>query len=123
MKDIATPTRTKQILAKHGFSFKKSLGQNFLIDTNILENIVKAAELDSSAAVLEVGPGIGALTEYLARSSGKVVAVELDQRLLPILKDTLEPYPNVDIAHGDILKIDLQALLKEKFLNYDKINV
>lgn len=122
-KDIATPTRTKEILKKYGFSFKKSLGQNFLIDTNILHNIVKTAELDSSKAVLEIGPGIGALTEHLARAAGKVVAVELDQRLLPILGDTLEPYPNAQVIHGDVLKVDLKRLFSEKFAEFPKVSV
>ncbi|RKD22809.1 16S rRNA (adenine(1518)-N(6)/adenine(1519)-N(6))-dimethyltransferase [Ammoniphilus oxalaticus] len=123
MKDIATPSRTKQILKQYGFSFKKSLGQNFLIDTNILHNIVKAAELDDMTAALEIGPGIGALTEQLARAAGKVVAIELDQRLLPILQDTLEPYSNVDVVHGDVLEVDLRALFAEKFLGYEKVSV
>jgi len=123
MKDIATPTRTKEILQKYGFTFKKSLGQNFLIDINILQNIVKAAELDSTKAVLEIGPGIGALTEHLARAAGKVVAIELDQRLLPILRDTLEPYPHVEVIHGDVLKVNLQQLIKEQFAGYEKISV
>ncbi|HJV47525.1 MAG TPA: 16S rRNA (adenine(1518)-N(6)/adenine(1519)-N(6))-dimethyltransferase RsmA [Bacillota bacterium] len=122
-KDIATPSRTKEILQKYGFSFKKSLGQNFLIDTNILHNIVKAADLDSSQAVIEIGPGIGALTEQLARAAGKVVAIELDQRLLPILQDTLSPYPNVEVVHGDVLKVDLHQLIKERFSDYSKVNV
>ncbi|RXT09132.1 16S rRNA (adenine(1518)-N(6)/adenine(1519)-N(6))-dimethyltransferase RsmA [Ammoniphilus sp. CFH 90114] len=122
-KDIATPTRTKEILKKYGFSFKKSLGQNFLIDTNILHNIVKAAELDSSKAVLEIGPGIGALTEHLARAAGRVVAIELDQRLLPILADTLDPYPNAQVIHGDVLKVDLKRLFAEKFNEFSKVSV
>ncbi len=122
-KDIATPTRTKEILKKYGFSFKKSLGQNFLIDTNILHNIVKTASLDETKAALEIGPGIGALTEHLARAAGKVVAIELDQRLLPILSDTLEPYPNTEVIHGDVLKVDLRRLFREKFAAYPKVNV
>lgn len=122
-KDIATPTRTKEILKKYGFSFKKSLGQNFLIDTNILHNIVKAAELDSSKAVLEIGPGIGALTEHLARAAGRVVAIELDQRLLPILADTLDPYPNAQVIHGDVLKVNLKRLFAEKFSEFSKVSV
>ncbi|WP_205672255.1 16S rRNA (adenine(1518)-N(6)/adenine(1519)-N(6))-dimethyltransferase RsmA [Ammoniphilus sp. YIM 78166] len=122
-KDIATPTRTKEILKKYGFSFKKSLGQNFLIDTNILHNIVKTASLDETKAALEIGPGIGALTEHLARAAGKVVAIELDQRLLPILSDTLEPYPNTEVVHGDVLKVDLRKLFREKFAAYPKVNV
>ncbi|MFL6559749.1 MAG: rRNA adenine N-6-methyltransferase family protein, partial [Bacillus sp. (in: firmicutes)] len=91
-KDIATPVRTKDILKKYGFSFKKSLGQNFLIDTNILKKIVSFANLTEDSGAIEIGPGIGALTEQLARTSKKVVAFEIDQRLLPILKDTLSPY-------------------------------
>jgi 16S rRNA (adenine1518-N6/adenine1519-N6)-dimethyltransferase len=122
-KDIATPTRTKEILQKYGFSFKKSLGQNFLIDTNILNNIVRAADLDEEQAVIEIGPGIGALTEQLARAAGKVVAIELDQRLLPILKDTLAPYPNVEVVHGDVLKVDLHQLIRERLGQYKRINV
>ena len=105
----------KKFLKKYGFSFKKSLGQNFLIDTNILHNIVKTAELDSTKAVLEVGPGIGSLTEQIAKSAGRVVSIEIDQRLLPILKETLEPYPHVEVVHGDVLKVDLHELIKQKF--------
>lgn len=123
VKNIATPTNTKEILRKYGFSFKKSLGQNFLIDTNILHKIIKAAELDEHKAVLEIGPGIGSLTEQLARVVGKVVSIELDQRLLPILGETLAPYPNVEIIHGDALKVNLHQLLQEKFVGYDKVSV
>ena len=123
VKNIATPTNTKEILRKYGFSFKKSLGQNFLIDTNILHKIIKAAELDEHKAVLEIGPGIGSLTEQLARVVGKVVSIELDQRLLPILGETLAPYPNVEIIHGDALKVNLHQLLQEKFAGYDKVSV
>ncbi len=122
-KDIATPTRTRDILEKHGFSFKKSLGQNFLVDTNILHNIVDAAELSKQKGVIEVGPGIGALTEQLARAAGNVVAVEIDQRLLPILADTLSPYSNVQVVHGDVLDIDLRELLAVHFPQYEKVSV
>lgn len=122
-KDIATPTRTREILEKYGFSFKKSLGQNFLIDTNILHNIVDAADLDKETAAVEIGPGIGALTEQLARTAGKVMAIEIDQRLLPILADTLSPYSNVEVVHGDILALDLPALFAEKLAGYEKISV
>ena len=103
-KDIATPVRTKEILQKYGFSFKKSLGQNFLIDTNILRNIVDYAEITDESGAIEIGPGIGALTEQLAKRSKKVVAFEIDQRLIPILEDTLSPYDNTTIIHQDILK-------------------
>lgn len=114
-KDIATPNRTREILEKYGFSFKKSLGQNFLIDTNILKKIVEAAQLKEGSAVIEIGPGIGALTEQLARSAAKVAAFEIDQRLLPILKDTLSPYPNVKVIHQDVLKADVKGTMEEEF--------
>ncbi|MGJ7036506.1 16S rRNA (adenine(1518)-N(6)/adenine(1519)-N(6))-dimethyltransferase RsmA [Anoxybacillus eryuanensis] len=122
-KDIATPTRTKGILEKYGFSFKKSLGQNFLIEPNILHRIVDFAELSERTGVIEIGPGIGALTEQLARRSKKVVAFEIDQRLLPILADTLSPYPNVSIIHEDVLKADVQQVIKEQLTDVDDIMV
>jgi 16S rRNA (adenine1518-N6/adenine1519-N6)-dimethyltransferase len=114
-KDIATPVRTKDILKKYGFSFKKSLGQNFLIDTNILKKIVSFANLEENSGAIEIGPGIGALTEQLARTSKKVVAFEIDQRLLPILNDTLSPYPNVKIIHNDVLEADVAEVITEEF--------
>ncbi|WP_042453811.1 16S rRNA (adenine(1518)-N(6)/adenine(1519)-N(6))-dimethyltransferase RsmA [Neobacillus dielmonensis] len=114
-KDIATPVRTRAILKKYGFSFKKSLGQNFLIDTNILKKIVSFAGLTDESGAIEIGPGIGALTEQLARTAKKVVAFEIDQRLLPILKDTLSPYPNVKIIHQDVLKADIQSVMEDEF--------
>ena len=122
-KDIATPVRTKEILAKHGFSFKKSLGQNFLIDPNILRNIISHAGLSEKTGVIEIGPGIGALTEHLARSAGKVVAFEIDGRLFPVLEDTLSPYNNVTIVHQDILEADLLQVMKEHFADYEDVVV
>jgi len=122
-RDIATPSRTREILEKYGFSFKKSLGQNFLIDTNILHKIVVAAELNKEKAVIEIGPGIGALTEQLARAAGKVMAVEIDQRLLPILQETLAPYPNVEVVHGDVLALDLHQLIQERLAGFKEISV
>ncbi len=122
-RDIATPIRTKAILEKYGFSFKKSLGQNFLIDTNILRNIVDYAELTESSAAIEIGPGIGALTEQLAKRCKKVVAFEIDQRLLPILEDTLEPYPNTCIIHQDVLKADVGKVIKEELAGISDIMV
>lgn len=122
-KDIATPTRTKEVLEKYGFSFKKSLGQNFLIDTNILHNIVAEADLTKEKGAVEIGPGIGALTEQLGRAAGKVMAIEIDQRLLPILADTLSPYENIEVVHGDVLELDLKALLAEKMAGVEKISV
>ncbi|GAE36558.1 16S rRNA (adenine(1518)-N(6)/adenine(1519)-N(6))-dimethyltransferase RsmA [Halalkalibacter akibai] len=123
LKDIATPQRTKEILNKYGFSFKKSLGQNFLIDTNILRNIVNAANITESTGVIEVGPGIGALTEQLAKQAKKVVSYEIDQRLLPVLKDTLSPYDNVTIIHSDVLKANIQEMIEEHFQDVDDIMV
>jgi 16S rRNA (adenine1518-N6/adenine1519-N6)-dimethyltransferase len=114
-KDIATPGRTKEILARYGFLFKKSLGQNFLIDTNILRKIVDAAGISGDTGAIEIGPGIGALTEQLARRAKKVVAFEIDSRLLPILADTLSAYDNVRIIHQDVLKADLHAVIAEEF--------
>ncbi|MBD7939329.1 MULTISPECIES: 16S rRNA (adenine(1518)-N(6)/adenine(1519)-N(6))-dimethyltransferase RsmA [Cytobacillus] len=122
-KDIATPIRTKAILEKHGFSFKKSLGQNFLIDTNILNRIVDHAELTPESGAIEIGPGIGALTEQLAKRSEKVLAFEIDQRLLPILADTLAPYSNVKIINEDVLKADIIAAIQQEFANIDDLMV
>lgn len=123
MKDIATPTRTKEILAKYGFSFKKSLGQNFLIDTNILQNIVDYATLTENSGVIEIGPGIGALTEQIAKQAKKVVAFEIDQRLLPILDDTLSSYPNVKIIHQDVLKANVKEIIEEEFKGFEDLMV
>lgn len=122
-KDIATPIRTRAILEKYGFSFKKSLGQNFLIDTNILRRIVDFAELSDNSGAIEIGPGIGALTEQLARSSKKVVAFEIDQRLLPILSDTLSPYENVKIIHKDVLEADVKEVMDQEFTNIEDVMV
>jgi 16S rRNA (adenine1518-N6/adenine1519-N6)-dimethyltransferase len=122
-KDIATPARTNGILKKYGFSFKKSLGQNFLIDTNILKRIVEHAELTDASGTIEIGPGIGALTEQLAKSSKKVAAFEIDQRLLPILKETLSPYNNVKVIHEDILKANVMQVIVEEFQGIDDIMV
>ncbi len=122
-KDIATPIRTKEILEKHGFSFKKSLGQNFLIDPNILRNITDHAGLSKETAAIEIGPGIGALTEHLARTSGKVVAFEIDQRLIPILKDTLSPYDNVTIVNQDVLEADVASIIETELAGYEDIMV
>lgn len=122
-KDIATPTRTKEILDKYGFSFKKSLGQNFLIDTNILKNIVHHSGINKESGTIEIGPGIGALTEQIAKVSKKVVAFEIDQRLLPILEDTLIEYDNVSIIHKDILEADVSKVIEEKLNAVDNIHV
>ncbi|MER2261672.1 MAG: 16S rRNA (adenine(1518)-N(6)/adenine(1519)-N(6))-dimethyltransferase RsmA [Psychrobacillus sp.] len=122
-KDIATPIRTQEILKKYGFSFKKSLGQNFLIDPNILRNIVGHANLTKESAAIEIGPGIGALTEHLAREAGKVIAFEIDQRLLPVLADTLSPYDNVEIIHQDILEANVLEVFEDKLTGFKDVMV
>lgn len=114
-KDIATPSRTKEILKQYGFALKKSLGQNFLTEPNILRNIVAAAGLSEETNVIEVGPGIGALTEHLARSAKQVLAFEIDGRLVEVLADTLSPYDNVTIINEDVLKADLVTTAKGTF--------
>ncbi|MCU6710864.1 16S rRNA (adenine(1518)-N(6)/adenine(1519)-N(6))-dimethyltransferase RsmA [Paenibacillus sp. J5C_2022] len=120
---VATPKRTKEIIARHGFSFKKSLGQNFLIDGNVLSAIVAAAELDKTKGALEIGPGIGALTQRLAAEAGKVTAVELDQRLIPILQEVLEGEEHVRVVHGDVLKLDLKELFEQQFSDVSGVSV
>lgn len=122
-KYIATPTRTKEILSKYQFAFKKSLGQNFLIDVNILENIIKHAGIDKQSNVIEIGPGIGALTEQLAIYANKVLAYEIDQRLLPILTDTLSGYENIEIIHQDILKADVADAIQKHFNPNQEIHI
>ena len=104
----------KNLLQEHGFRFSKSLGQNFLIDADIPDKIVKLSGIDHSCGALEVGPGLGALTSVLCRSAGRVVAVELDGRLLPLLRKSLADSENVEILHGDILKLDLAELVNRK---------
>ncbi|MHA6534396.1 16S rRNA (adenine(1518)-N(6)/adenine(1519)-N(6))-dimethyltransferase RsmA [Paenibacillus sp. BAC0078] len=121
--NISSPARTKEIIQRYGFSFKKSLGQNFLIDQNILDKIVDAAGLDQAAGALEIGPGIGALTERLAAAAGAVTAVEIDQRLIPILRDVLASYPHVKIRNDDVLKVNLQELFAEDFTGVERVSV
>ncbi|WP_079524836.1 16S rRNA (adenine(1518)-N(6)/adenine(1519)-N(6))-dimethyltransferase RsmA [Halobacillus hunanensis] len=122
-KAVATPRRTKEILDTYGFSFKKSLGQNFIIDVNILKNIIEHAEIDQNAGAIEIGPGIGALTEQLAQYADKVVAFEIDQRLLPILGDSLSPYNNVEIINQDILKADVKEVIEDQFSSGQGVKV
>ena len=104
---IADYSVTKAVLERHGFTFKKSFGQNFLTDTNILQKIVDTAEIDDQVNVIEIGPGIGALTEFLAERAAQVMAFEIDHRLVPILADTLRDFNNVTVVNEDILKVDL----------------
>ena len=105
----------RDLLTRHGFHFSKSMGQNFLIDPEVPRRIAEASGADAGCGVLEIGPGIGPLTAELAQRAGKVVAVELDRALLPVLAETMAPYPNVEIVPGDVLKLDLAALAAEKF--------
>ena len=115
---IADHSVTRAILERHGFTFKKSFGQNFLTDTNILQKIVDTAEIDKKVNVIEIGPGIGALTEFLAESAAEVMAFEIDDRLVPILADTLRDFDNVTVVNQDILKVDLAQYIAE-FKNPD----
>ncbi|WXF95820.1 16S rRNA (adenine(1518)-N(6)/adenine(1519)-N(6))-dimethyltransferase RsmA [Streptococcus agalactiae] len=115
---IADKTVTRAILERHGFTFKKSFDQNFLTDTNILQKIVDTAEIDKGVNVIEIGPGIGALTEFLAENAAEVMAFEIDDRLIPILADTLARFDNVQVVNQDILKADLQTQI-QAFKNPD----
>lgn len=110
---IADYSVTRAVLERHGFTFKKSFGQNFLTDTNILQKIVDTAEIDRNVNVIEIGPGIGALTEFLAENAAEVMTFEIDERLVPILADTLRDFDNVRVLNEDILKSDLQVRIKE----------
>ncbi len=114
MANLGTPAKTAEIIKKYDFAFRKKYGQNFLVDKSMLEKIVSAADLNGDDTVLEIGPGIGTMTQYLAEAAGKVIAVEIDDKLIPILKDTLSEYDNVRIINNDILKIDLNALVEEE---------
>ncbi|MFS1664069.1 16S rRNA (adenine(1518)-N(6)/adenine(1519)-N(6))-dimethyltransferase RsmA [Streptococcus sp. zg-JUN1979] len=110
---IADKSVTRAILERHGFTFKKSFGQNFLTDTNILQKIVDTAEIDEEVNVIEIGPGIGALTEFLAEKAAEVMAFEIDDRLVPILTETLCDFDNVTIVNQDILKVDLASQIAQ----------
>jgi 16S rRNA (adenine1518-N6/adenine1519-N6)-dimethyltransferase len=114
MAQLGNPKNTIEILNKYKFVFQKKFGQNFLIDTHVLDKIVLAAGITKEDFVLEIGPGIGTLTQYLCENAREVVAVEIDKMLLPILEDTLSEYDNVTVINSDILKLDLNALVKER---------
>ena len=114
MAALGTPGGTVEILKKYNFSFQKKYGQNFLIDTNILKKIVDASCITEQDCVLEIGPGIGTMTQYLAKSAKEVIAVEIDRALIPILEDTLSGYDNVTIINEDILKLDIGRMVEEK---------
>ncbi len=112
---LYNPTELKQVIEMHGFSFSKSLGQNFLIDKNVLDSIVVGSGVDKSSAALEIGPGAGVLTRELAQQAQSVVAVEIDKSLIPLLSHTLSEFDNVSVINNDVLKVDLKALINEKF--------
>ena len=110
---LSDPKKTIEVIQKYQFAFQKRFGQNFLIDAHVLEKIVSAAGITKDDCVLEIGPGIGTMTQYLAESAGQVIAVEIDTNLLPILTDTLKDYSNVKVINQDILKVDINELVKE----------
>lgn len=114
MGTLGNPANTVAVLQKHKFNFQKKFGQNFLIDTRVLEKIISAAEIGKDDFVLEIGPGIGTMTQYLCEHARAVAAVEIDKNLIPILEDTLSSYDNVEIIHQDILKIDIARFVQEK---------
>ena len=111
---LGNPQNTIEILQKYHFNFQKKFGQNFLIDTHVLEKIISAAGITKDDMVLEIGPGIGTMTQYLAEASGKVAAVEIDKNLIPILEDTLSEYDNVMVINDDVLKVDIRGLVEKE---------
>lgn len=111
---LGNPKETIEVLQQYQLSFKKKYGQNFLIDTHVLDKIVRAAEITKEDMVIEIGPGIGTLTQYLGKFAKKVVAIEIDEDLIPILKDTLSGYSNVSVLHRDVLQVDLKRLVEEE---------
>ncbi|MDE6909149.1 MAG: 16S rRNA (adenine(1518)-N(6)/adenine(1519)-N(6))-dimethyltransferase RsmA [Lachnospiraceae bacterium] len=115
MANLGNPKNTIAVLQKYGFNFQKKYGQNFLIDSNILDKIIRAADVNEEDCVLEIGPGIGTMTQYLCENAREVVAVEIDKKLIPILaQDTLADYKNITIINEDILKVDINAIVQEK---------
>lgn len=115
--NLCNPTELKALLNRHGFNFSKTLGQNFLIDKNVLNKIVSASELNENSCVLEIGPGAGTLTRRLAETGARCTAVEIDKALLPILGETLAGFDNFNLINSDILKVDLKKLIKDEFDN------
>lgn len=113
--NLCNPKELKELLAKHGFSFSKSLGQNFLIDENVLDKIVNYSDIDENDFVLEIGPGAGTLTQRLAKTGAKCVAIEIDKALLPVLSDSMADFDNFKLINNDVMKIDLKKLTEEEF--------
>ena len=114
MANLGNPQETIAVLQRYGFNFQKKFGQNFLIDTHVLDKIIGAAQIGPDDFVLEIGPGIGTMTQYLAEAAREVVAVEIDTKLIPILQDTLKEYDNVTVLNEDILKVDIRKIAEEK---------
>lgn len=114
MATLGNPTNTIAVLQKYGFNFQKKFGQNFLIDSNILENIIDAAQVTKDDCVIEIGPGIGTMTQYLCEHAREVIAVEIDKNLIPILADTLSAYDNITVINEDILKVDINKIVEER---------
>lgn len=114
MDRLSSHRKTKEVVDKHGFKFSKSLGQNFLIDDNVIDRILDGARLSEGDKIIEVGPGIGTLTREMGKVADKVVAIEIDKTLIPILKDTLDEFENIEVVNKDILKVDIQELVNEK---------
>ena len=114
MATLGNPQNTIEVLNKHNFTFQKKFGQNFLIDTHVLEKIISSAEITKDDMVLEIGPGIGTMTQYLCENAREVVAVEIDRTLIPILEDTLNEYDNVTVINEDVLKVDIKKLVMER---------
>jgi len=112
--NLSNPSNTSAIIKKYDFVFQKKYGQNFLIDDNIVEKIVREAGVTKDDFVLEIGPGIGTMTQILCANAREVAAVEIDDNLIPILKETLAEFDNVSVIHNDILKVDIKALAEEK---------
>lgn len=114
MATLGIPQNTIAVLQKYNFSFQKKFGQNFLIDTNVLDRIIEASRITREDCVLEIGPGIGTMTQYLAERAGEVIAVEIDKALIPILQETLAGYDNVTVINDDILKVDINKIVQER---------
>ena len=114
MAYLGTPSATAEIIKQYQFVFQKKYGQNFLVDANILEKIIRLSEITKDDCVIEIGPGIGTMTQYLAESAGKVIAIEIDRHLIPILEETLKEYKNVTIMNEDVLKVDIKKIVEEK---------
>ena len=114
MATLGIPSNTIEVLQKYNFNFQKKFGQNFLIDTHVLDKIIRESGVSKDDMVIEIGPGIGTMTQYLCENAREVVAIEIDKNLIPILEDTLSSYDNVTVINEDVLKVDIKKLAEEK---------